>query len=170
MLRFCSDQSSASRTETRRTQGRIVVQRLRFGPILATLLSFSLAACAARNPGAQPRPTPTAAATASDPVDGSGVKGRVLIGPTCPVMTIGTECPDLPYEAELIVVDLNGEEIAEGSSDEDGHFQIQLPPGEYVLKPQTPNLGVPPHAGPIPFTVTEGAYTELLVKYDSGIR
>jgi hypothetical protein len=100
----------------------------------------------------------------------SGVEGYVWIGPTCPVVRVGTECPDRPYETELDVTDSKGTIVALGKSDADGYFRIFLPPGSYILVPETPNGNAPPFADPILFHVEPGLFTHLEINYDSGIR
>jgi hypothetical protein len=53
-------------------------------------------------------------------------------------------------------------------SDEDGRFRVGLSPGDYVVDPES---GDPfPVAGPQDVTVVEGAYTEVVVSFDTGIR
>ena len=111
--------------------------------------------------------TTTLTSTAS--VD-SGVEGQVWIGPTCPVARAGTECPDQPYEAQLSITDVEANVVARGMADEDGFFRFHLPAGEYILVPDTPNPSLPPYASPSPFSVNPGRFTQLTVKYDSGIR
>jgi hypothetical protein len=100
----------------------------------------------------------------------SGVEGVVWIGPTCPVVQVGTECPDEPYETELAVTDIEGNIVTNSKSDSDGFFRILLPPGSYVLIPETPNRNAPPFVDPIPFNVEPGLFTQLEVYYDSGMR
>lgn len=98
----------------------------------------------------------------------SGIEGQVFIGPICPVVQIGQECPDQPYQAVLTVNSPEGERIVQVQTDEDGQFRILLQPGEYVLHPESPN--VMPFAGEQTVVVGEGAYTQVIVNYDSGIR
>ena len=100
----------------------------------------------------------------------TGVRGSVLIGPTCPVVRVGTECPDRPFQSVLKVNQTDGRVVAQAESDDAGRFQIALPPGDYILEPASPNPGAPPYAPPLPFTVTQGVWTTLTVQYDSGIR
>lgn len=119
--------------------------------ILFALLTFSLAACAAP-------PTPT----------DSGVEGKVLIGPMCPVVQEGQECPDQPYQAALTVLSPNGRKIVQVQTDEQGGFKIPLAPGEYILHPESPE--VLPFASDQNFVVEAGRFTKLVVNYDSGIR
>lgn len=118
---------------------------------LIGVLILALAACS-------PQPTPT----------DSGVEGHVLIGPVCPVVQIGQECPDQLYQAVLTVLSRDGREIVRVQTDEAGGFKIPLEPGEYVLRPESPD--VMPSAGEQPFTVESGRYTQLTILYDSGIR
>lgn len=104
------------------------------------------------------------------PAADGGVEGRVTVGPTCPVVREGTECPDQPFQAVLKVTDPEGREVAKGKSDAAGLFRIALPPGDYVLVPESPSGTVPPFAAPIEFQVDAGAWTRLEVSFDSGIR
>ena len=98
----------------------------------------------------------------------SGVEGQVLVGPMCPVVQVGQECPDQPYQAVLTVNSLGGERIAQVQADEQGRFKIPLEPGEYILHPESPN--VMPFAPEQTFTVRAGVFTQVTVHYDSGIR
>jgi len=106
-------------------------------------------------------------AITSTPID-SGVEGQVFIGPLCPVMQQGQECPDQPYQATLTVNNSNGREIVKVQTDEQGRFKIPLEPGEYILHPESPN--VMPFASEQTFTVEAGTFTQITVNYDSGIR
>jgi hypothetical protein len=99
---------------------------------------------------------------------GSGIEGQVMIGPMCPVVQQGQECPDQPYQATLTVKSPNGVQIVQVQSDAQGRFQVPLVPGEYILHPESPN-GIP-FAGDQAFTVQTGQYTQITVNYDSGIR
>jgi hypothetical protein len=81
---------------------------------------------------------------------------------------IGQECPDQPYQAVLTVLSPDGQEIVKVQTDEAGAFKIPLEPGEYILRPESPN--VMPSAGEQPFTVESGRFTQLTILYDSGIR
>jgi len=106
------------------------------------------------------KPTPT----------DSGIAGKVLLGPICPVLIEGQDCPDQPYQAALTVNSREGRKIVQFQTDENGNFNIPLAPGEYILHPETPH-GVPyPFAEDQPFTVLPGEFTRLVVLYDSGIR
>ena len=120
--------------------------------LYATLL-LVLTACSVLVP-----PTPT----------DSGIEGQVLIGPVCPVVQFGTECPDQPYQADLSVFNLRGEKIVKFRVDENGQFRIPLPPGKYILHPESP--GPMPYAEEQSFTVLPGQFTQIIDRYDSCIR
>lgn len=100
----------------------------------------------------------------------SGIQGMVTIGPMCPVMQKGVSCPDLPFSATIVVEDGAGSEITRVKSGDDGVFEVSLDPGSYNLVPESPNPAGPPFASQQPVTVTDGAFTEVLIQYDSGIR
>jgi hypothetical protein len=120
--------------------------------IITLLAAIILAACSA---------------TTEVPVN-SGIEGQVFIGPMCPAVQIGQECPDQPYQAVITVNSPNGERIVQFETDENGRFKIPLAPGEYVLHPESPNSL--PFADEQVVLVKDGEYTEVVVNYDSGIR
>jgi hypothetical protein len=110
---------------------------------------------------AGPSPTP------SPPVD-SGIAGRVLLGPTCPVEQVGQPPCVTPYAALLVVTDSEDREVARVTAAADGTFRIPLAPGDYVVVPQP---GDPfPHAQPLDVTVVPGSFAEVEINYDTGIR
>lgn len=98
----------------------------------------------------------------------TGIEGQVYIGPMCPVIRQGQACPDQPYQATLTVNSLEGRRITQAQTDKQGHFKIQLAPGQYILHPESPN--VMPHASEQTVTVEDGQFTQVVVNYDSGIR
>ena len=120
--------------------------------LLLSAFCLLLTACA---------PTPTPALT-------SGVEGQVLIGPMCPVVQAGTPCPDQPYQATLVIEDTRRQPVAEVTTDAVGQFQVPLPPGDYVIVPQSPDGFT--RAAELPVTVMANAYTQVTLTYDSGIR
>jgi hypothetical protein len=103
----------------------------------------------------------------------SGIKGTVLLGPTCPVEASpgdNNPVPCLtPYAATLVVLDNEGVKVATITSGADGKFQVDVPPGDYVVAPETGSDSYP-IAQPQSVTVASGAYTEIQVNYDTGIR
>jgi hypothetical protein len=99
---------------------------------------------------------------------GSGIEGQVLIGPMCPVMQPGQACPDGPYQATLTVNSSNGVRIAQVKADAQGHFKVQLVPGNYVLHPEGADGAA--SAGDQAFAVETGHFTQLTVHYDNSLR
>ena len=99
---------------------------------------------------------------------GSGIEGQVLLGPMCPVVQQGQECPDQPYQATLTVMNRDGVQVTQFQTDDQGRFSVPLVPGEYVLHPESPN-GIP-FAGDQSFMVETGRFTQITIHYDSGIR
>jgi hypothetical protein len=101
----------------------------------------------------------------------TGIEGQVLIGPTCPVVQQGKECPDNPYQATITVLDASGtRKVARFQTNTEGRFRFPLTPGNYILHPETPENRPIPIAPEQNFTVTEGRFTQISVAYDSGIR
>ena len=100
----------------------------------------------------------------------SGITGKVLVGPMCPVMIEGQECPDQPYQATITVNSPEGRKIVRFQTDAQGNFTIPIPSGKYMLHPETPK-GVPyPFADDKSFVVLPGEFTRIIVLYDSGLR
>lgn len=125
-------------------------KKILFAPIVLLMLSCGLLVT----------PTPT----------DSGITGKTLVGPMCPVMIEGQECPDQPYQATITVNSLEGRRIVQFQTDEQGNFNVPLARGEYILHPETPQGNPLPFAEEQRFTVSPGEYTRLIVLYDSGIR
>ncbi|GAG18668.1 unnamed protein product [marine sediment metagenome] len=144
---------------------------------LMLVLGLFVAACSnVENKGMEPRSTMKPDSTVelsevhpSNTFD-SGVEGYVWIGPTCPVVIVGTECPDRPFEAELTVTYIEGKLVVRSKSGADGFFRILLSPGSYVLVPERLNPNAPPFVQPIPFDVNPGSFTHLEITYASGMR
>ena len=105
------------------------------------------------------------------PTDTSGINGIVMIGPVSPVEKEG-EINEKPYpEAVILIMDSKGKkEIASVKSDQNGRFEIYLAPGTYQLLPQTPDKQPLPVADPQTVVVTANKFTEVTIRYDSGIR
>jgi hypothetical protein len=101
---------------------------------------------------------------------GSGIQGRALGGPTCPVVAPGDpNCGDRPIAgATVLVLDAHGTEIARLITDGDGRYAVVLPAGPYTVEPQ-PVEGYMRQAEPIAVTVGDGV-TTVDLSYDTGIR
>jgi hypothetical protein len=109
-------------------------------------------------------------ATAPDAGD-QGIRGIVLLGPTCPVETEASPCPDRPMPGVTIRVLRDGTPLdVTATSDSAGRFELRVPPGEYTLeaivRPEGPGM----FAKPIEVTVASGMFVTVTVTVDSGIR
>lgn len=125
---------------------------------LFTLVLLALAGCG----------TGEAPAAAS-----SGVEGFVHLGPQCPVEIEGQPCDDEPAAGVLVTVHeqvpgesyTTGAEVARGTTDTEGHFRIDVAPGEYVV---TAQAGM--YCEIMDARVAADAYTKVDVPCDTGIR
>ena len=108
--------------------------------------------------------------TAAQP---SGIRGTVLLGPTCPTGEEPGAHDPVPcvtaYAAQLVVLDSEGGRVARVTSGNDGTFQVDLAPGDYVVTPAT-GAETYPIAQPVSVTVQPGTYVEVEINYDTGIR
>ncbi|MDQ6710197.1 MAG: carboxypeptidase-like regulatory domain-containing protein [Candidatus Dormibacteraeota bacterium] len=122
----------------------------------AVALAGLLAAC-----GASP---------AASPTPGTGIRGVVTVGPTCPVERVNSPCPPRPMQATIDVRDASGKQVATVVSGSDGHFQADLLPGTYTLKGVAPGGAGLPRPILVTVTVVAGSYATVNVEFDSGIR
>lgn len=124
------------------------------GRALSAAIMFLLVSCGNQTP------TTTAA---------SGVEGRVLAGPTCPVESAYSPCPDRPVETEITVVrESSGAFVKRGMSDSNGDFRIELPPGRYIVSAGgSSGIG---GSQPVMAVVEEGKFTTIEIQIDTGIR
>jgi hypothetical protein len=100
---------------------------------------------------------------------GSGIRGVVVAGPQCPVESAQSPCPDAPLPKTEVQVKRSGNVVATATSDETGVFQVTLPPGTYSVE-AVPDMGGIGYARPVDVTVTEGAFAQVSVVVDTGIR
>ncbi|HWL89943.1 MAG TPA: carboxypeptidase-like regulatory domain-containing protein, partial [Actinomycetota bacterium] len=98
----------------------------------------------------------------------SGIRGRALAGPQCPVEVQGSPCPDLPYEGRVIATDVETGEAFTVQTDSQGRFELSLEPGTYEVSIVTESS--PPFAKPQTVTVEPGSLAEIVVSVDTGIR
>lgn len=107
------------------------------------------------------------------PDDETGIRGVVVAGPTCPVVTDppDPDCADRPVAgAVLVILDADGDEAARVTSAPDGTFAAALEPGGYRIVPQ-PVEGLMGTASELDVTVEVGEPSvELSIAYDTGIR
>jgi hypothetical protein len=100
---------------------------------------------------------------------GTGVRGIVMLGPTCPVESATSPCPDRPFEGDVLATASDGS-TTEASTDAQGRFTIDLRAGTYVVVAIVPNGGGPPAAVPQTVRVRTGSYSQVTLEVDTGIR
>jgi len=101
----------------------------------------------------------------------SGVRGTVLLGPTCPVERIPPDpaCAEKPYATTITVRRVGSTAtFAEGKSDATGAFAFSLPPGRYTLTASGSTML--PRCAPTDATVGASGYTVTDISCDTGIR
>ena len=94
----------------------------------------------------------------------SGVRGRALLGPACPVEPCSVSEP--PYTGSF-VVRKDGAFVAKARTDRKGRFEVRLDPGQYVLESESAGL---PLLKPVEVTVHAHEFAEITLGFDSGIR
>ncbi|MDP4007381.1 MAG: hypothetical protein Q8P55_02185 [bacterium] len=101
----------------------------------------------------------------------SGIEGMVLLGPLCPVVREGEECPDRPFETMLAVIADNqgGVVVKEFSSNAAGEFKVNLVPGIYSIR-SADSESMLPFCSTGVFEVQKDGYTNIAVQCDTGIR
>jgi len=123
--------------------------------LVATVCSVALLGCG-----------PAAARTRTD----SGITGRVLVAPTCPVERPGLTC-ERAYATTLAVYGRGGRArgrlVKRVQSAADGHFRVRLAPGRYTLKGTNSGL---PRWTPMNVRVRMHRFTNVTFVFDSGIR
>jgi uncharacterized protein YceK len=98
------------------------------------------------------------------------VKGDVLAGPTCPVVSEGSVgCDPLPVEGKVQFWQ-GSENKGEVSIRIDGTFSVNVPVGKYVVKVATASTNGFPVCKESTVTVTSAGLHELHLDCDTGIR
>jgi Carboxypeptidase regulatory-like domain len=120
-----------------------------------SILLLFLVACAGRGPSSS---------------GDSGIRGIVLLGPTCPVETLESPCPDRPLADVEVRVLRGGDVVATVRSDDEGRFAVALDPGRYEVQAVVEEAGPGMSAKTVDVPVMNGAFTDVDVPVDSGIR
>ncbi|HET7869786.1 MAG TPA: hypothetical protein VFM85_05655 [Actinomycetota bacterium] len=120
-----------------------------------SILVLFLVACAGRGPSSS---------------GDTGIRGTVLLGPTCPVETVENPCPDRPLADVEIQVLQGGDVVSTVRSDGDGRFAVALDPGQYLVQAVVEPGGPGMSAKPVDASVRSGEFTDVNVPVDSGIR
>lgn len=129
----------------------------RLSVLIRTLLltPMVLAACASQSAATAPRSL------------SSGIAGRVLIGPTCPVERAGHPCVR-GYRAKIAVFAAAGHRFVRSfKSTRSGYFRVALRPGSYQLRSAGSRY---PQMRPESVTVRPHRFTRIRIMFDTGIR
>lgn len=98
----------------------------------------------------------------------SGIEGRVVALPGCPVITEASPCPSKPV-ATTVVVESDAGSLRRVETGSDGSFRVTLAPGRYVVSAQPP-----PGSDLVPrpqrVMVEAGNYQRVTVVLDSRLR
>jgi hypothetical protein len=103
----------------------------------------------------------------------SGIKGVVLLGPTCPVERIppDPQCADKPYKTSLVATTTSQPQtMKEFNSDASGKFSVVLPPGEYIINQSNKASMLPRCSSQSSVQVEKNKYTDITLHCDTGIR
>jgi hypothetical protein len=100
---------------------------------------------------------------------GTGIRGDVKLGPTCPVENVASPCPDRPFQGEVRATASDGSTTTV-STDAQGRFTMNLRAGTYVVVAVTSNGNGIPRPVPQSVQVRDGSYTRVTLLVDTGIR
>jgi hypothetical protein len=105
-------------------------------------------------------------------VANSGIAGRVVAGPTCPVETVPPQprCAPRPLMASMRIRRVGHLSLRVVRSGADGRFRDWLAPATYVVQPLPVNGSLPRPPAPIQVQVRAGRFTNITITYDTGIR
>lgn len=105
------------------------------------------------------------------PAAKSGINGKVVIGPTCPVERIPPDpnCAPKPYPTVISISKSATLEIYKIiTTDSAAAFKVELPPGTYTFTPQS--SGFYPRCSGQEVQVLPNKFTDITLQCDSGIR
>ncbi len=106
----------------------------------------------------------------SPEADSSGIEGQVLRVNAKPGPIRQGEPTEVPFSATFRVLDADGNEVLTFTTDEEGHFKITLPPGEYTIVPAENAPVFRPEAQKKTVTVPKDAVAEVRLVFDAGMR
>jgi hypothetical protein len=125
------------------------------GATTVVSIAAMLSMCGARGSASQPD---------------SGVHGRVLYGPTCPVQHIGPTCFRPATGTIRVIREPIGRLVARVRSSSNGHFTVRLPPGRYLVALLAPHTANPGARTRKMVTVRRHRFTSVILNFDSATR
>lgn len=121
---------------------------------IVSALVVLLAACGEQAPVSKPE---------------SGIRGVVVSGPQCPVVTVQKPCPDLPVPGIVVRVSAADGSARETRTDSAGRFDVAVAPGGYVVRPVV-DSGMPTFSKPVGVKVPDQGFVDVALHVDTGIR
>jgi len=100
---------------------------------------------------------------------GTGIRGDVKLGPTCPVESLTSPCPDRPFQGDVRATASDGSTTTV-ATDAQGRFTMNLRAGSYVVDAVTTSGNGLPRPVPQSVQVHDGSYTQVTLQVDTGIR
>jgi hypothetical protein len=98
----------------------------------------------------------------------TGLAGTVFRGPISPLCVIGQPC-EAPFVASF-TVQRGTTRVAAFSSDPQGHFEVRLAPGAYIVIPGLDAPIISPSAQTRQVSVGASGLTMIELHFDTGIR
>jgi len=108
-------------------------------------------------------------AAMSSRADDTGLRGTVLWGPVCPGPTRVGHSDEAPFSATFIVLAAE-REVARFRSDKNGHFEVALPAGDYVIVPENSTPIPAPQSQAKSVNVPDDSFAEVTLRFDTGMR
>ena len=97
----------------------------------------------------------------------TGLKGKVMRGPTQPVCNINEPCEE-PARGVRLVFSRAGKVIARAKTDQKGWYRVTLRPGPYAVSTQNPRVSM--RFSPKSATVARDRVKRVDFDIDTGIR
>ncbi len=147
---------------------------------LAMVGMLAVAACSAAAPAPRDADTATSDSAGDASAEGAssdaagvmttGIRGTVLRGPIAGGPIVEGRPSEAPFKAKFVIRDGEGNQVAEFESDDEGLFEVALPPGDYVVIPAADAPVFRPMEQPHAVTVPEDEIVEVTLRYDTGMR
>lgn len=100
----------------------------------------------------------------------TGVEGTTVVDEGCPVVPVGSQCPQRPLPARVLVLNQQGAEVAHTDTNGKGEFRIRLSAGDYLLQGQNLTGAPLPAATPVPVNIQDGRMHVVTIQFNSGVR
>jgi hypothetical protein len=96
----------------------------------------------------------------------TGIQGRVVIWPVCPVERGTPDCAARPVAARIVISRPSGQQVAALHTRGDGHFQVAVAPGDYRIAAEVAGM----LCKPVDVGVPPQGQAAVTVRCDTGIR